>query len=59
MTAGATSLSRAHAYRALGWLAAELIERGLLPLDFDDTQLVDLYEEALGATVDPDTEAER
>jgi hypothetical protein len=49
-------VSGAHARRALGYLGVELAERGDLPDDFEMPVLLDLWGDALTATVDLDDE---
>ena len=42
----------AHSRRAIGYLGAALAERGDLPVDFEQPQLLDLWGEALKETMD-------
>jgi hypothetical protein len=42
----------AHARRALGYLGASLAESGDLPIDFEQPRLLDLWGEALTATME-------
>jgi hypothetical protein len=44
----------AHTRRAIGYLGAELAERGDLPPDFEQPQLLEIWGEALEATMDTD-----
>jgi len=45
-------ISDDHAHRALGYLGVSLAERGDLAADFEQPLLLDLWDEALAATVD-------
>lgn len=45
-------VSDAHVHRAIGWLGVELVERGDLPGDFELPILLELFGEALEATLD-------
>jgi len=47
-------ISRAHAVRALGYLGAEIAERGYLPEGFEQPLLLEIYEQGLNATVEDD-----
>jgi hypothetical protein len=41
-----------HCNRAIGYLSAELVERGYLPGDFESPLLLDMWGEALNKTLD-------
>ncbi len=47
-------ISRSHAVRALGYLSADLAQRGLLPADYELPDLLDVFERGLVACVEPD-----
>jgi hypothetical protein len=41
-----------HCTRAIGYLSADLVERGYLPSDFESPLLLDMWGEALNKTLD-------